>query len=299
MATLRAVRSRISGVKKIQKITKAMKMVAAVKLRRAQQNVVSARPYARKLRELLLHLCANTDVSVHPLVAPREVNAVALVIVTSDRGLCGAFNSNLMRAAANHISEKYPAASQTGKLKIFCVGRKGFEFFFNRRYAISGKYIGAYNNLVFDQARTIARDIVERYGKGEFDRVEIAYNEFKSIAQQRIVIEQFLPVPTDVFLSDGKGERPRPSTNYIYEPSSDELLQALLPRHLNFHIWRILLESNAAEQGARMAAMENATENAEELISNLQLQYNKARQASITKELLEVVAGAEALREAG
>jgi F-type H+-transporting ATPase subunit gamma len=299
MATLRAVRSRITGVKKIQKITKAMKMVAAVKLRRAQQNVVSARPYARKLREFLLHLCANTDVSTHPLVAPREVNAVALVVVTSDRGLCGAFNSNLLRAAASHISTKYPRANQEGKLRIFCIGRKGLDFFFNRRYAISGKHIGVYNNLVFDQARAIARDIVERYEKGEFDRVEIAYNEFKSIAQQRIVIEQFLPVPTDVFRSDGKEEHPRRPTNYIYEPSSEELLQALLPRHLNFHIWRVLLESNAAEQGARMSAMENATENAEELISNLQLQYNKARQASITKELLEVVAGAEALREAG
>jgi F-type H+-transporting ATPase subunit gamma len=297
MATLRAVRGRIGSVKKIQKITKAMKMVAAVKLRRAQQNVVAARPYARKLRELLEHLCANTDVSTQPLIAPRAVHTAALVVVTSDRGLCGAFNANLIRAAVNHIGQNYQGMNQEGRVRIFCIGRKGADFFSRRRYTLSGRHVGVYNDLVFDNARAIAREIIELYQNGEIDRVEIAYNEFKSIAQQRIVIEQFLPLPIETVRGDN-AKKSRPiSTNYLYEPSSRELLDALLPKHLNFHIWRVLLETNAAEQGARMAAMENATENAEELISNLQLQYNKARQASITKELLEVVAGAEALHE--
>jgi len=297
MATLREVRARITGVKKTQKITKAMKMVAAAKLRRAQSNVVAARPYARKAGELLRHLCASADVSQEALLTPREVKRVALVAVTSDRGLCGAFNSNLLKAAVNHIATQYPSAKEDGKLGVFCVGRKGLDFFGKRQYSISGKYIGVYSNLIFAQAQTIAQDIIGGYLREEFDRVDIIYNEFKSIAQQRIVVEQFLPVPSQVISSDGS-QKARPA-QYIYEPSGIDIVRSLVPKHLNFQIWRILLESNAAEQGARMAAMENATENANEMISVLQLQYNKARQAAITKELLEVVSGAEALKKAG
>lgn len=297
MATLREVRARIAGVKKTQKITRAMKMVAAAKLRRAQSNVVAARPYARKIDELLRHLCASADVSQEALLTPREVKRVAVIAVTSDRGLCGAFNSNLLKAAANHIATQYPSSKEDRTLGVFCVGRKGFDFFGKRLYTINGKYIGVYSNLIFAQAQTIAQDIIGGYLRGEFDRVDIIYNEFKSIAQQRIVVEQFLPVPSQATSSDGT-PKARPA-QYIYEPSSIEIVRALVPKHLNFQIWRILLESNASEQGARMAAMENATENANEMISSLQLQYNKARQAAITKELLEVVSGAEALKKAG
>ena len=295
MATLREVRARIIGVKKTQKITKAMKMVAAAKLRRAQAGVIAARPYARKMMDLLCHLVGSLDISSNSLISPREIGSIALVVVTSDRGLCGAFNSNLLRAAVEHVEKQYAVENKGGNLKVFCVGRKGFEFFSKRQYNVAGKHIGVYNNLVFGQAQMIARQLVDGYMKEEFDKVEVIYNEFKSVAQQRIVIDQFLPVSVsseDAALAKG-------SVNYIYEPNPIEIVNALLPKHLDFQMWRILLESNASEQGARMAAMDNATENANEMISMLQLAYNKARQASITKELLEVVGGAEALKKTG
>jgi len=292
MATLRDIRNRIVGVKKTQKITKAMKMVAAAKLRRAQSGVVAARPYARTMRSLLEHLAGGADLAQHPLVAEREVRSVALVVVTSDRGLCGAFNSNVFKTALARIASQYPGMHEEGKLRIFCVGKKGFDVFSKRRYRVAGKYIGIYGSLVFGQAQMICREIVEAYQKGEIDRVEIIYNEFKSIAHQKITVEQFLPVPAGEGGGTHRGE-------YIYEPSRQQIVDVLLPRHLEFQIWRVLLESNASEQGARMTAMENATENANEMISTLQLSYNKARQASITKELLEVVGGAEAQRKAG
>jgi F-type H+-transporting ATPase subunit gamma len=294
MATLREIRGRIVGVKKTQKITRAMKMVAAAKLRRAQTNVVQARPYAAKIRELLQHLSANPATGANPFLRERPVHAVALVVVTADRGLCGAFNSNLIRAAESHITANYAELSAQGKVKLFCVGKKGADYFQRHGYALAGRYIGVYNNLVFAQAQMIARDIVQGYSRGEFDRVEIVYNEFKTVVQPRIVFEQFLPVPKAAV-----EPAVRHTVDYIYEPSDVAILDAIVPKHLNFQIWRVLLESNAAEQGARMAAMENATTNANALISTLQLSYNKARQAAITKELLEIVAGAEALRKAG
>ena len=296
MATLREVRNRISGVKKTQKITKAMKMVAAAKLRRAQSGVLGARPYARSIGELLRHLLRSVDPNLNPLIAPREIRSAAFVVVTSDRGLCGAFNANLIRSTITHIEQKYPELHKEGKYRLYCVGKKGSDYFSNRHFNVAGKYIGVYNDLVFPQAQTIAREILGGYLKGDFDRVDIVYNEFKSAAQQRIVIDQFLPIPTG---NDGTEEKEQRRVEYIYEPSAREIVEALLPRHLNFQIWKVLLESNASEQGARMAAMENATENANEMISSLQLAYNKARQAAITKELLEVVGGAEALKKAG
>lgn len=294
MATLRDIRRRIVGVKKTQKITRAMKMVAAAKLRRAQMSVVQARPYAAKIKELLQHLSANPATEANPFLRERAVNAVALIVVTSDRGLCGAFNSNLIRKVEQHIATTYAELHAQGKLKLFCVGKKGADYFQKHKYPLAGKYIGVYNNLVFPQAQAIARDVVQGYLRGEFDRVEVVYNEFKTVAQSRIALEQFLPVPRAEF-----EPATRRAADYIYEPSDVAIMDALVPKHLNFQIWRVLLESNAAEQGARMVAMENATTNAEGLINTLQLSYNKARQAAITKELLEIVAGAEALRKAG
>jgi F-type H+-transporting ATPase subunit gamma len=295
MATLREVRSRISGVKKTQKITRAMKMVAAAKLRRAQSSVVGARPYAEKMKQLLQLLSGQVHEEASPLLATREVKKVVLVVVTADRGLCGAFNSNLIKAAVQHLENAYPGWKDQDRAKLICVGKKGSDFFGKRKFAVTGRYLGVYNHLVFGQAQSIAKDLVQGYLGGDYDRVEVIYNEFKNIAQSRIVVDQFLPVP-----SAGQVEwKGAPvAVDYIYEPSKELILEAIVPRHLNFQIWRILLESNAAEQGARMAAMENATKNANDMIRQLQLQYNKARQASITKELLEVVGGAEALSQA-
>ncbi|HEX7573566.1 MAG TPA: ATP synthase F1 subunit gamma [Bacteroidota bacterium] len=291
MATLREVRSRISGVQKTRKITRAMKMVAASKLRRAQTRIIAARPYARKMKELLGDLAEMADIQSADLIAPREVKNLALIVVTSDRGFCGAFNANLIRAAQAHI-----AAQPAGvKVMLICVGKKGVDYFGKRGYNLIGRHVGVYGHLAFSWVQSLAGEIIARYLKGEFDRVDVIYNEFKSISTQRILIEQFLPVPP---LPAASVVRKKP-VDYIYEPDRLGILLSILPRHLNFQIWRILLESSTAEEGARMAAMENATENAREMIATLQLQYNKARQTAITTELLEVVSGAEALRNAG
>ena len=289
MPTLREVRKRISGIKKTQKITKAMKMVAAAKLRRAQSSVVAARPYARKLAELLQHLAPNIDRGPGSLFEVRPPARVAIVVVTSDRGMCGAFNANIVKAVDRHITAEYGERPGRDRVTLFCVGRKGADFFGRRKYDISGRYLTVFSNLVFGQAKSVVREILGGYQRGEYDRVDLVYNEFKSVAHQRIVIDQFLPLAADF---EGSGNA---GMDAIFEPSAHAIAEALIPTHLDFQFWRILLESNASEQGARMAAMENATENAAELIDTLQLQYNKARQASITKELLEIVSGAEAL----
>lgn len=299
MATLREIRRRIGGVKSTQKITKAMKMVAAAKLRRAQDAVISARPYARKMKSLLQHLAGVIDVTTNPLFEEREVNNIALIVVTADRGLCGAFNANIIRAAVNHINTHYAEAHAGGKLKLFCIGKKGSDFLTKNRYDIIGKHVGIFGGLNFSTAQAIVNEVVQGYLRDEYDRVEVIYNEFKSIIQQRVIIEQFLPIPPAEITSKSDVPSPKSAIDYIYEPSSAELVAALVPKHLNFQLWRVLLESNAAEQGARMTAMDNATTNASDLIRDLQLSYNKARQASITKELLEIVSGAEALKKAG
>jgi F-type H+-transporting ATPase subunit gamma len=292
MATLREIRRRISGVKSTQKITKAMKMVAAAKLRRAQDGVIAARPYARKMKELLNHLASVVDAGAHPHFAARPVKNAAVIVVTADRGLCGAFNANLNRAAAAHIRDKHGDLYASGGLKVVCIGRKGSEFFTKHDYTVASKYLGVFAGLQFSTAKAIVADISRSFLAGEIDRVEIVYNEFKSIMQHRVMIEQFLPIPPAP-----AGGTAASRVDYIYEPSADEIVSALVPRHLDFQLWRILLESNAAEQGARMTAMDNATTNASDLIRDLQLAYNKARQASITKELLEIVSGAEALTQ--
>ncbi|TAK54767.1 MAG: ATP synthase F1 subunit gamma [Bacteroidetes bacterium] len=297
MATLRDIRRRIGAVKSTQKITKAMKMVAAAKLRRAQDAMIAARPYARTMKQLLQHLSSKVDVTASPYFVERPVQNVVLVVVTSDRGLCGSFNANLLKAAVQHINKYYPEAHESGHLKLVCVGKKGFDYFNKRNYKVIARHTGIFAGLHFQHAKTIVSELLDGYSKGEFDKVEIIYNEFKTITQPRIAIEQYLPiVPESNNLQAGITHS---QVDYIYEPSSKEIMDALLPKHLNFQLWRVLLESNASEQGARMAAMENATTNASELIRVLQLSYNKARQASITKELLEIVGGAEALKKAG
>lgn len=293
MATLRDIRRRIAGVKSTQKITKAMKMVAAAKMRRAQESIMQARPYARKMAEMLHDLTATIDPAQFPQLAPREINAVAIVVVTADRGMCGAFNSNIFKTVAAHIEANYKELNAQGNVKLILVGKKGAEYFSKRAYTIYSKHVGIYQGLNFASAQRIAQEVVDGFAKGHFDKVDMVYNEFKNAAQQRLIVEQFLPV-----LPQEKNQASHKKIDYIYEPTADQIIEALVPKHLNFQMWRVLLESNAAEQGARMTAMENASTNARDLIRVLELNYNKARQAAITKELLEIVSGAEALRQA-
>ncbi len=293
MATLRDIRRRISGVKRTQKITKAMKMVAAAKLRRAQEAILQARPYARTMAEMLRHLSGKVDVTQYPQLAQRPLEKVALVVVSADRGLCGAFNTNIMRATVSHIDKNYREQNGTGKLKLVCVGKKGYDYFNKRQYEILFKHIGIFNALSFGTARTIVSEIMAGYGTGEFDKVEIVYNEFKNAVQQRVVIEQFLPIPAEAV--EAKESRQQHSlVDYIYEQPAAEIYGVLLPRYVEIEVYRALLESQSAELAARMTAMDAATTNAAELIDSLTLYLNRVRQAAITKEIIEIVSGAAA-----
>ena len=251
------------------------------------------------MNELLRHLVTKINPQLNPLLQTREVKKVAVIVVTADRGLCGAFNSNIVKTALDHIKKNYGhLVEQLHFFQLIMVGKKGFDYFNKKDYELHSKHVGIYHALDFNHARTIVQEISDGYLKGNFDKVEVIYNEFKSVIQQRIIVEQLLPIPPED-IKKPEGVKSLSQVEYIYEPSSGEIINALLPRHLNFQMWRILLESNAAEQGARMSAMDNATTNASELIRDLSLSYNKARQASITKELLEIVSGAEALKKAG
>ncbi|HSD65029.1 MAG TPA: ATP synthase F1 subunit gamma [Ignavibacteriaceae bacterium] len=292
MATLRDIKNRIRGVQSTQQITKAMKMVAAAKLRRAQENIVNARPYARKIAEMLSDLVTEEDLNTNPFIHQREINNVAFVIVSADRGLCGAFNTNIIRETAAIIQNEYSTGASAAA-HLFCVGKKGFEFFSKRDYDVTGKRIGFFSTLSYDNALDITKELIDAYLDGTFDKIIIVYNEFKSIIQQRIVKEQFLPVP----IQKESEEELKKQPNYIFEPNQKAIFNYLLPKYLKAQMWRILLESNAAELGAKMTAMDNATTNAKELIRTLQIKYNKERQAAITKEILEIVSGANALKE--
>ena len=293
MATLRDIKRRIVGVKNTQQITKAMKMVAAARLRRAQENIINARPYSKKILEVLSHLLELEGNSNNPLFAERKVKNVAVVLVTSDRGLCGGFNMNIIKKveelAAGELSEYYA----DGRLSLYCVGKKGVDYFSHKDYKIEGSYPYIFTGLKFDFAVKLVNELKRRYLSGEIDRVIIVYNEFKSVIQQKISDEQFLPVkPFEK--KDGSKES---FAEFIYEPDKSTIIDKLIPRHLNAQMWKVLLESYAAELGARMTAMDMATENAKELIKSLQLTFNKEKQAAITKEILEIVSGANALKE--
>lgn len=292
MATLREIRRRIGAVKSTQKITKAMKMVAAAKLRRAQENILSARPYAYKLGSLIKHLALNPEAQQNPLIRIREVKKTLFVVVTADRSLCGAFNANIIRRVVQMLNEDFREARAEGRIEMFTVGRKGDEFFTKRNYPVKRRFTNVFHHLEFSTAHDIIDACVVEYNEGRADEVFVVYNEFKSALQQNLVLEKLLPVEPEKVEADGRylGE-----TDYIYEPSQYEIINTLVPRHLSVQMWRILLESFAAEMGARMTAMDSATENAGELMQDLTLYYNRARQAAITKEILEVVSGAEAL----
>ncbi len=291
MATLRDIKARIVGVKNTQQITKAMKMVAAARLRRAQENIINARPYSRKISEVLNNLLKTEKEYKHPFLEIRPVNNVAIVIVTSDRGLCGGFNSNLIKAATDEIKQNY---SEVDNCYLYCVGKKGYDYFSKRDFQLGDSFPGAFADLKFEFAASLAGNLTSRFLAGEIDKVVLIYNEFKSVVQQVIRVKQLFPLePVET-----EGEEEENISEFIYEPDKSSIISSLLPKIINSQIWTVLLESYAAELGARMTAMDLATENAKELIRSLQITYNKERQASITSEILEIVSGANALKNA-
>ena len=294
MAKFRELRARISGVENTAKITSAMKMVAAAKLRRAQDAIIAARPYGRKLQELLQFLSSSQEGgALSPLFEERETERVALVIIAADRGLCGAFNTNVIRAATALMDGELGAYRASGRLDVITVGKRAVDYFAKRNYNIVASYPGIFGALEFPIARQIVAELTDAFLNGRVDRVMVVYTEFRSAIKQTVITTQFLPIP-----KLEESERPAVPVEYIFEPTQAELLTSLLPKYLNTRFWNFLLDSNAAEQGARMTAMENATKNAKDLVRELRLSYNKARQASITTEILEIVSGAEALRKA-
>jgi F-type H+-transporting ATPase subunit gamma len=289
MANLRAIRKRIGSVKSTQQITKAMKMVSAAKLKRAQDAIVAARPYARQMREVIQAVARRAGQDAHPLLSSRETKKLGLLVITSDRGLCGGFNSNLLRAVNRFLEEK---RKKSEEVVLFAVGRKARDFFRRRRIPLRKEYINILGSLSYAHAERVAGDLREGYLAGEFDEVEIAFNEFRSAISQSVKRERLFPIAVE----PAEGEVAEAGIDYLYEPSRKEILAALLPKYVETQIFRMLLESVAGEHGARMTAMDSATNNAVDMISRLTLQMNRARQASITKELMEIIGGAEALK---
>lgn len=290
MATLRDIKRRIVGVKNTQKITKAMKMVSAAKLRRAQTRIVNARPFAKKISQMLTDLATEEDMVTNPFFIKRELKNVAVVVVTADRGLCGAFNHNIIREAARYIDDEIKAEGLYEF--VYCVGKKSADYFSRRNYNVIEKEVGLFSSLDYSSALRITENLVSEFGKETYDKVVIIYNEFISMIRQKIQVQQFLPIPVINPVEEKKVQQP----NYIFEPDSRSIFNYLIPKYLKAQVWRSLLESNAAELGARMTAMDNATTNAQEMIRSLNLTYNKERQAAITKEILEIVSGANALK---
>ena len=283
MPALIDIRRRIRSVKNTQQITKAMKMVSAAKLRRAQEAMFAARPYARKMMEVLNSLASRANPEAHPLLTPHGSERVLLVVVTADKGLCGGFNANIIRAATRFLEDE---ARRKLQLELELVGKKGRDFFRRRRYKIQGEHVGIFQALRFPVAQEIARRLIDRYVEATLDEIYIVYNEFKTVVQQKIVVERLLPITRLAF------DPREPAQDYLYEPEPARLFGQILPKHVEIQVWRALLESAAAEHGARMTAMDAATNNADEMIGSLTLYMNKVRQAAITKEIIEVVSGA-------
>ena len=307
MASLRDIRGRIGSVQNTQQITRAMKMVAAAKLRRAQERIFSARPYAFKIREMIGHLRQRLDVTSNPLFEARdEIDGALVIVVTSDRGLAGAFNTNLLKVAEATIAERFQAQRDAGTLRVLAVGRKAHEYFGARGFTLVGDYQGVFNDLRFPLAGEIVDLAVEGFLAGDWDVVEVIYNEFQNTITQNRVAEQLLPIPAETFFTPVMEAQEDLDTaadeadevEYIFEPSARALLDRLIPEYLQYQLWRALLESNASEQGARMVAMDAATTNAGELLKDLKLTYNRARQAAITTEIIEISSGAEAMTQA-
>jgi len=293
MPTLKQIRRRLVSVKNTQKITRAMKLVAAAKLRRAQENMQRAKPYANRIRQVIWDLSEHTDRELHPLLQVREEKKALLVVLTSDRGMCGAFNSNINRRA-----ERYLRTLEGGheEAELALLGRKGRDYFRRRKFPIFKEYMEVLSTPTPERVAEIGAEITARFIDGGHDAVYIVYNEFKSAISQNVVVERLLPIVPERHEEDDEHRARLEGIEFAYEPSREAILSSILPLYVNVRLYFAVLESLAAEMGARMTAMESATKNAGELLSRLTLQYNKARQASITKEMLEIVSGAEALK---
>ncbi len=298
MPSLKEVRIRIESIKSTQQITSAMKLVAASKLRRTQNAVQALAPYAKKLREILNNLSSsleNTEEAVYSSVRPVE--KVLLIVITSNRGLCGPFNGNVIKAVRTHIDANYAELNRKGNLEIYAIGRKGADFFKKNKYNLANANSEIFDALTFANTTKIAEELMAAYASKKYDRIEIIYNHFKNAAQQVITTEQFLPlVASPAPAGPTSGKSTAQNADYLFEPEKNVLVRELIPKVLKMQFYKTVLDSFAAEHGARMTAMAQATDNAKEILKQLQLSYNKARQASITKELLEIVSGAEALK---
>ena len=288
---LKEVRNRIKSVQSTQQITKAMKMVSAAKLRRAQDAITQMRPYAHKLQEMLGNIVSNSegDVSI-ALAAQRPVENVMIIVVTSDRGLCGGYNSNLIKLAKQVINEKYSGQFAKGKVQILPIGKKGYESFTKTGFKVVNQYWDIFTGLSFDKVQAAAKHAMDAFANKEIDAVELIYSEFKNAATQRFVAEQFLPVQK---IDKTAGQK---NADFIFEPGKDVLIAELMPKILNTQLFKATLDANASEHGARMTAMDKASDNANELLKSLKISYNRARQAAITTELTEIVSGAAALQ---
>lgn len=291
MPGLKEIRKRIVSVKSTKQITKAMKMVAAAKFRKAQGRIFELRPYADKMRDVLTSLSRTVDTG-HPLLEVRPKKKVEVVVLTSDKGLCGAFNSNIMKAATKLVGD---IRNEGIEVSISAIGKKGFDFFRRRGIVTRQSWIGISGRISYANAQEITRDIVENYTNEIFDEVILVYNEFRSALVQKASIMRLLPLAS--VSAVGEGESHETTAEFLYEPSQQAIFDRLLPKNLEIQVFRALLESQASEEAARMTAMENATKAADDMISSLTLQYNKARQASITKELMDIVGGVEALKQ--
>lgn len=289
---LKEVRNRIKSIQSTQQITKAMKMVSAAKLRRAQDAIVQMRPYAVKLQEMLQNIVSNTEGGIDmALAANRQVEKVLIVAITSDRGLCGAYNTNIIKLAKQTIREKYAAQFAKGHVEILPIGKKAYEHFSKNGYKVNDSFWNLFSNLSFEQVKAAAGVAMEGFIKGDYDAVDIIYSEFKNAATQRFKAEQFLPIAK----VENAGEEKTAKADYIFEPEKATLIAELMPKILNTQFFKAVLDGHASEHGARMTAMDKATENAGELLRSLKIEYNRARQAAITTELTEIVSGAAAL----
>lgn len=290
---LKEVRNRIKSVQSTQQITKAMKMVSAAKLRRAQDAIQQMRPYAQKLQELLSNIVSSTEIEGgNPLAAERPVERVLLLVITSDRGLAGAYNANVIKLAKQRIREEYAAQAARGGITIWSIGKKGYEHFQKNNFNVSDTYKDIFLGLSYEGVQAAAQAAVTAFRNREFDAVEIVYSEFRNAATQRFVVEPFLPIPK----ARPQGGNSNVKADFIFDPNKEALIAELMPKILNTQLYKAVLDANASEHGARMTAMDKASENANELLKSLKISYNRARQAAITTELTEIVSGAAALQ---
>lgn len=288
---LKEVRNRIKSVQNTQQITKAMKMVSAAKLRRAQDAIVQMRPYARKLQEVLSNIVSSSEGDFgSSLAVERAPDRILMIVITSDRGLSGAYNANVIKLAKSTIREKYSAQFAKGNVQIWSIGKKGYEHFFKNKYKTDETYRDLFLRLSFENTQAIAQAAVKAFEQKEYDVVEIVYSEFRNAATQRFTVERFLPIPK---VQKKEGAK---KADFIFEPAKEVLIAELMPKILNTQLYKAVLDAHASEHGARMTAMDKATENANELLKNLRISYNRARQAAITTELTEIVSGAAALQ---